>query len=304
MEIRLEKVEVRLKTFLHKLNVKCFVKSTENEQGKISVDNCSKIAPDVKLPKLSLPTFTGNVYEWITFNDLFKAAVHNNDNLSKGQKLQYLLSALKGDALRVVKSIPVSDQNYEVAWSLLEERFSNHREQVFAHIKRFMSIPPIHSESASALLNLVDFTFKCTRALEILEHKIDGFAEIMFAYVLLQKLDASTKLWFEREFDNITDLTLSKQLDVKKICFPTNICYADPNFYRPTKIDALLGADIFYLLLKPNQIKLQEESIVLHETVFGWVVSGSTNLSKQKSYHCGLVNNFEDLDNQLANFWE
>ncbi|KFM63674.1 hypothetical protein X975_00812, partial [Stegodyphus mimosarum] len=200
MEIRLEKIEVRLKEFLHKLNVK----SSENEQGTISVDNCSKIAPDVKLSKLNLLKFTGNVNEWITFNDLFKAAVHNNDNLSKGQNLQYLLSALKGNAFRVIKSIPVSDQNYEVAWSLLEERFSNHREQVFANIKRFMSVPSIHSESASALLNLIDITFAYTRALEILERKTDGFADTMFAYVLLHILGPSTKLQFEREFDAST----------------------------------------------------------------------------------------------------
>ena len=103
--------------------------------------------------------------------------------------------------------------------------------------------------------------------------------------------------------DNITDLSLSKSLDVKKISFPTDIFYTDPNFYKPSKIDALLGADIFYQLLKPNQIKLRDESIKLQEIVFGWIVCGSVNLSKQINYHFGLVNNLEDLDNQLTKFW-
>ena len=104
--------------------------------------------------------------------------------------------------------------------------------------------------------------------------------------------------------DNITDLSLSKSLDVKKINFPTDISYADPNFHKSSKNDALLGADIFYQLLKPNEIKLRDESIVLQETVFGWIVSGSVNLSKQINYHRGLVNNLEDLDNQLTKFWD
>ena len=120
--------------------------------------------------------------------------MRNNQNLCNGQKLQYLLSALKNDAFRVVKSILISDDNYQIALSLLEERFSNHREQVFAHIKRFMSIPSIHNESASALLNVVDMYFECIRSLETLDQKVEGFADTMFVYILLQKLYASTKV--------------------------------------------------------------------------------------------------------------
>ncbi|XP_035227433.1 uncharacterized protein LOC118199648 [Stegodyphus dumicola] len=103
-----------------KFPVKVDISEAETDLEEMEISSEKNRTPDVKLPKLNLSTFTGNVYEWITFNDLFKVPVHNNDDLSKGQKLQYLLSALKGDALRVVKSIAVLDQNYEVAWSLLE----------------------------------------------------------------------------------------------------------------------------------------------------------------------------------------
>lgn len=131
--------------------------------------------------------------------------------------LQYLKSALSGDALRVVKSISISNQNYSVAWSLLEDRFSNRKEQVFAHIKRFMSMPCIQHESSSALLNLVDTTFESVKSLEILEQKIEGFSDTMFVYILLQKLDPATKLWFEREFGKKNELPkLSELIDFLK----------------------------------------------------------------------------------------
>ena len=55
-------------------------------------------------------------------------------------------------------------------------------------------------------------------------------------------------------------MSLSKSLDVKEISFPIDIFYTDPNFYKPRKTDALLGADVFYQLLNPNQIKLRDES--------------------------------------------
>ncbi|GFX67861.1 DUF1758 domain-containing protein [Trichonephila clavipes] len=55
---------------------------------------------EIKLPTLSLPTFSGVIDEWLTFSDLFQAAVTNNQNLTGAQKLQYLKGVLKGDILR------------------------------------------------------------------------------------------------------------------------------------------------------------------------------------------------------------
>ncbi|GFY38765.1 hypothetical protein TNIN_41531 [Trichonephila inaurata madagascariensis] len=37
---------------------------------------------EIKLPTLSLPTFSGVIDEWLTFSDLFQAAVTNNQNLT------------------------------------------------------------------------------------------------------------------------------------------------------------------------------------------------------------------------------
>ena len=60
----------------------------------------------------------------------------------------------------------ISDDKYQIAWSLIEERFSNRREQFFVHIKQYMSILNIHTETASALLNVVDTIFECMRTFE------------------------------------------------------------------------------------------------------------------------------------------
>ncbi|GBM03730.1 hypothetical protein AVEN_134949-1 [Araneus ventricosus] len=39
---------------------------------------------NVKLPK---PSFNGNIQDWLSFSDLFKASVHNNENLTGSMKL-------------------------------------------------------------------------------------------------------------------------------------------------------------------------------------------------------------------------
>ncbi|GFU95614.1 DUF1758 domain-containing protein [Trichonephila clavipes] len=111
----------------------------------------------VKLPKSTLPTFSGNLHDWITFKDLFKASVHNNSNLSNAQKL-HLKSSLKDDAFRIIQSIAISDRNYLTVWELLEDRYSNKCEQVFAHIRRLMSLNTIQCKLVSAVLSLDDFS--------------------------------------------------------------------------------------------------------------------------------------------------
>ncbi|GBM44825.1 hypothetical protein AVEN_189476-1 [Araneus ventricosus] len=127
-------------------------------------------------------------------------------------KLQYLKGLLTGDASRVIQSITISDANYLTAWTLLEDRFSNKRDQVFAHLKRFMSIPALQSDSASSVLNLIDTTYECVRSLQTLGYEVEQFAEVMFVYMLLQKLDASSKLWFEREFNKSKEIPSLKEL--------------------------------------------------------------------------------------------
>ena len=67
---------------------------------------------------------------------------------------------------------------------------------------------------------------------------------------------------FERELnlvivEKITDLILHIILNVQINEIPDCIQLADSNFNVPEKIDILIGAEIFYELLKSGQIYLQ-----------------------------------------------
>ena len=44
---------------------------------------------DAKLPKISMPKFSGEYMEWIPFRDIYSSLVHNNDSLTKVQKFYY-----------------------------------------------------------------------------------------------------------------------------------------------------------------------------------------------------------------------
>ncbi|GBM17928.1 hypothetical protein AVEN_111081-1 [Araneus ventricosus] len=65
----------------------------------------------------------------------------------------------------------------------------------------------------------------------------------------------------------------------------------------------LLGAEIFYELLRPGQIYAQNSQLLLQNTVFGYVVSGSVDQVAEDRVHCGLILD-DDLNKTLKQFWE
>uniref|UniRef100_A0AAF5Q6H2 DUF5641 domain-containing protein n=1 Tax=Wuchereria bancrofti TaxID=6293 RepID=A0AAF5Q6H2_WUCBA len=58
--------------------------------------------PVVNLPQLSLPTFSGDPKTWREFWSSFEASVHSQ-NIPDIQKLNYLVSCLRGNALQLVR---------------------------------------------------------------------------------------------------------------------------------------------------------------------------------------------------------
>jgi hypothetical protein len=76
----------------------------------------------VKLPKLTLPHFNGNLTKWTAFRGSYESA---NDALSEVDKFNYLRSLLEGPAFEAIRGLTLSSANYQDAISLLKKRFGN-----------------------------------------------------------------------------------------------------------------------------------------------------------------------------------
>ena len=61
----------------------------------------------IRLPKLTMPRFKGELTKWNTFWDSFNASIHENDDISTIDKFNYLNSLLEGNAARAI-IIPLS----------------------------------------------------------------------------------------------------------------------------------------------------------------------------------------------------
>ena len=72
----------------------------------------------VKLPKISMKQFNGDLTKWVSFWDTFNSTIHSNPNLSDVDKFTYLLSLLDSSAADAVAGLTLSSANYEEAMLL------------------------------------------------------------------------------------------------------------------------------------------------------------------------------------------
>lgn len=95
----------------------------------------------VKLPKVDVPTFDGNILNWQTFWEQFCIAVHNRKNLSNTEKLVYLRRSLKdGSAKKVIEGLSLSGEHYAEAMECLQFRYNRPRLIHQTHVQKIMEL--------------------------------------------------------------------------------------------------------------------------------------------------------------------
>lgn len=86
--------------------LECKSLSETTREGNPHVSrSCRKV--QVKVPKIDLPTFDGNVLCWQPCYQSIKVSVVDNSALADVQKLEYLMRSLKGRAAEAVKGFAV-----------------------------------------------------------------------------------------------------------------------------------------------------------------------------------------------------
>ena len=80
---------------------------------------------NIKLLKLEIKRFSGDLKEYKSFKDSFEIAVNQRSDIAGVEKFSYLKSFLTGEASRSVKGLAVRTGNYEEALQVLDKRYSN-----------------------------------------------------------------------------------------------------------------------------------------------------------------------------------
>ncbi|XP_060836320.1 uncharacterized protein LOC132918983 [Rhopalosiphum padi] len=144
-----------------------------------------------RLAPISLPSFEGDILEWESFFDCYKAMVHNDDSYPSAQKFSYLRSTLKGQALDIIKGIPITDANYNVAIKRLQQRFDNKSLVIQSHIRAILDTPRAEACQARELQDLYSNISAHVAALEALGQPVNQW-DAWLVTVVLRKLDYAT----------------------------------------------------------------------------------------------------------------
>ena len=150
-----------------------------------------------KLPKLILPKFKGDVTSYRSFWEIFESTVHNNMQLTIIDKFNYLVSLLEGSALRSIKGLTITEENYQAALDILQERFGNSQQIISAHMDELLKLQPCTSEKSSQLRYMYDKVSVNVRGLEAMGIHSEQYGSLLIP-VIMCKLPIDVRLQIAR----------------------------------------------------------------------------------------------------------
>ena len=171
-----------------------------------------------KLPQLVLPKFRGDVTQYRTFWDSFESAVHSNAELSHIDKFNYLNSLLEGQAQRAIQGLPLTEDNYEAAVNILNQRFGKPQQIISAHMDELLKIPACNGDRPSQLRFVYDKVSVHVRGLEALGVNSSQYGSLLIP-VIMAKLPPEVRVQIARNANQdvweISDLLAVIQREVE-----------------------------------------------------------------------------------------
>lgn len=168
-----------------------------NENDRVGGDSQNPLI-ELKLDKIQLPMFDGDLTNWIAFRDQYTDLVHANPKLTTVTKFYQLKSHLKGLALESINGFQLSSANYETAWMVIKKRYDKPDQIVDEYLLRFQQLPYLTAPSAVSLIQMVNRANQMLRVLPTLGVKVkDWDTWVMFN--LKSRLDRTTlRKWMDQ----------------------------------------------------------------------------------------------------------
>ena len=158
----------------------------------------------VKLPKLDVPTFDGNILHWRSFWEQFSISVHDRSHLSNSEKLVYLQQSLKGGSARgAIEGLSRSGDCYNEAIECLRSRYDRPRLIHQAHVRVILEAPSLKEGNGKELRRLHDTVQQHLRALKAMGCEAPG---PFITSVLELKLDTNTMFEWQKHSQESTDV--------------------------------------------------------------------------------------------------
>ena len=171
--------------------------SPEGTQEKGNYHNSSTISHSsakIKLPKLSLKKFKGDIKEWTPFWDSYTSAIHDNPDLSDIDKFNYLNSLLESKAAEAIAVLKITSANYQEAVDVLNQRFGDKQQIINSHMDSLLQLPAVTSlhdvQSIRQLYNKVESHIRGLKSLGV---ETATYGNLMIS-ILMQRLPPGLRI--------------------------------------------------------------------------------------------------------------
>lgn len=198
---KLDVARVRVKAYFQKFTT-C---QTENSEKT-----------NLKLPKIELVKFGGEVREWLNFWSQFKR-IHDNRQLDDVDKFQYLIQCMVvgSRAREVVDSYPPTAENYIKCIESLKIRFGREELLVEFYVRELLGLVVKNVTNSRSKINLIQLYDKLEshlRSLESIGMTSDKYAAMLFPLVESCIPEDILRVWLRNPSINKEDDSYSGKL--------------------------------------------------------------------------------------------
>ena len=150
----------------------------------------------MKLPKIDVPTFDGELLHWQTFWEQFSISIDKRSDITDTEKLVYLRHSLKDGAARnIIEGLSHSGDQYKEAIDSVKARYDRPRIIHQAHVRKIYEVPGLKDGSGKEIRRFHDTVQQHLRALKAMKQEPTG----SFITALLElKLDKETMFEWQK----------------------------------------------------------------------------------------------------------
>lgn len=163
------------------------------------------IEPCVKLPPCDIEPFSGDHASWPGFRDMFTAIYRSNARMTGVQRLYYLLNKTRGEANKIVRRFPLSNEGFCLAWDSLSNTYENKRALINVYLQKMFSFEKLTSETSQGLKNLQSEFADCLSCIKVLGIKVEEWDAII-VYLCSTKLPAASIAHWEEKIADSNDI--------------------------------------------------------------------------------------------------
>lgn len=188
------------------------------QNGNLSTTNYHENYADfptmtLKLDRITIPTFDGDLTQWISFRDQFTDLVHNNPTLTPIVKFTMLRNHLRGLAAGAINGFKLSGADYETAWQIIMNRYNRPDKIIDEYLRRFNELPKLRSPpTASQLIIMANTANQLIRVLPNLGQNVDTW-DTWILFNLKERLDRTTLVKWIGTANRRANIKLSEFLD-------------------------------------------------------------------------------------------